>query len=191
MTTKTVWETLHTRSSVGKLGEPAPAGEALANMLKAAVRVSDHRRLRPWRFLLIEGEGRHALGRVFVESALAANPALTPDEQEKAAAKAQRAPLIVVVVARVRPDPKVPEIEQLLSAGAAAQMLLVAAHAQGFGGIWRTGAAAYDAGVWRRLGLAEGERIVGFLYLGTPLVPGKPAEIDYRDYVSHWPGRAD
>jgi nitroreductase len=181
-------EAMHTRSSAAKLVEPAPQGEALANLLKAAVRASDHRRLRPWRFLVIEGAARGKLGRIFVDMALEADAALPVAEQEKIAAKALRAPLIIVVVARLTADAKVPEIEQLFSAAGAAQLLLLAAHAQGYGGIWRTGDVAYQAGVRQRLGLAETDRIVGFLYLGSVQGAKKPADIDYREYTEFWRG---
>jgi nitroreductase len=152
------------------------------------VPASDHRHLRPWRFVLIEGEAREKLGQVFVDSALEREPDLSAEQRADIAGKTLRAPLIIAVVARVRPNPKVPDIEQLLSAGGAAQLMLVAAHAQGFGGIWRTGGAAYDALVRRRLGLEEGDQIVGFLYLGTPQAAKKLADIDYRDYTVSWNG---
>jgi nitroreductase len=181
-------EALHSRGSLGKLSEPAPRGEALDNMLKAALRASDHQRLRPWRFLLIEGEAREKLGQIFAEAALATDPGLSSEKQTEIAAKALRAPLIVVVVARVREHPKVPDIEQLLSAGAAAQLMLVAAHAQGFAGIWRTGGVAYDPRVALRLGLESGDRIVGFLYLGTASAQKKIVETDPAEFTVHWRG---
>ena len=181
-------EALHSRGSVGKLSEPAPRGDALDNMLKAALRASDHQRLRPWRFLIIDGAARERLGGIFAEAALASDPNLSMEKQTEIAAKALRAPLIVVVVARVREHPKVPAIEQLLSAGAAAQLLLVAAHAQGFAGIWRTGGVAYDPRVALRLGLEEGDQIVGFLYLGTAQAQKKIADVDPAEFTVQWHG---
>jgi len=181
-------EALHSRGSIGKLAEPAPRGEALDNLLRAALRASDHQRLRPWRFLIIDGEDRARLGQVFADAALAADPQVSAEKQAEIAAKALRAPLIVVVVARVREHPKVPAIEQLLSAGAAAQLMLVAAHAQGFAGIWRTGGVAYDPRVHLRLGLEEGEQIVGFLYLGTAQAQKKAADTDPAEFTVHWHG---
>jgi nitroreductase len=181
-------EVLHTRSSIGKLSAPAPQGDALANILKAAVRASDHQRLHPWKFLVVEGDAREKLGKVFVDVAMQTNPAMTAEEQADMIAKTLRAPMIIIVVAKVRPHPKVPDIEQLLSAGAAAQLMLVAAHAQGFGGMWRTGGMAYSHAVNQRLGLEQGDQIVGFLYLGTSPVVRKPADIDYRDYTVVWNG---
>lgn len=181
-------EALHSRGSVGKLAEPAPRGDALDNMLKAALRASDHQRLRPWRFLVIDGDARARLGQVFVEAELAKDAQLSQEKQTEIAAKALRAPLIIAVVARVREHPKVPAIEQLLSAGAAAQLMLVAAHAQGFAGIWRTGGVAYDPLVHRRLGLEEGDQIVGFLYLGTAQAQKKTVEVDPGEFTVSWHG---
>jgi nitroreductase len=105
----------------------------------------------------------------------------------KERAKPLRAPLIVVVAARLREHRGVPEVEQVVAAGAAAQNLLVAAHALGFGGFWRTGAAAYDEGVKRALGLSPHDAIVGFVYLGTAAgAPAAPTASDIAPYVSHW-----
>lgn len=179
-------DALHTRNSAAKLVEPAPAGTALENILKAGVRASDHRHLRPWRFLVIAGAARTHLGQIFADAALARDPSLSAEQLADCAAKALRAPLIIAVVARLRDDPKVPTIEQLLSAGGAAQLMLVAAHAQGYGGIWRTGDMAYDLNVQRRMGLEDGDKIVGFLYIGTAPALKKLPAIDYRDYTVVW-----
>lgn len=183
-----ILKALHTRGSIGKLAEPAPHGAALENILNAAVRANDHQRLRPWQFLIIEGAARAKLGQIFAEVALQRDPTLSAEKQADIAAKTQRAPMIIVVVAKVQEHPKVPAIEQLLSAGGAAQLIMLAAHAQGFAGMWRTGDVAYDATVRQRLGLQESDRIVGFLYLGTPQAEKKLADIDYRDYTVVWNG---
>ena len=167
---------LHNRNSSPRLTEPAPEGAVLEAMFKAAARAPDHSRLRPWRFLSIKGEGRKQLGSLLVEAtqlrhSKAGKPALTAEEVDKLAAKPLRAPLIVVVIAKVTEHPKVPAVEQILSAGCAAQGLLLAAHAQGFAGVWRTGTNAYDETVKAGLGLIDGEELIGFIYLGT--VDGK------------------
>jgi nitroreductase len=181
-------EALLTRRSIGKLTAPAPTGEALQNILKAGLRANDHRRLRPWRFLTIEGEARHRLGELYVRAALADDPALSGEKQQDIAAGPLRAPLIVVVAAKIVDDPKVPEIEQVMAAGAAAQLMMVAAHAQGFAGMWRTGAMAYNETVKKGLGLAQRDHIVGFLYLGTPSGSAKPDSPELQDYVRAWVG---
>ncbi len=179
-------EAIHTRNSVGQLTEPGPAGEALDNILMAGVRASDHRRLRPWCFLLIEGTARNKLGELFVQVTKQDKPNLTLEEQQDIAAKTLRAPLIIAVVAHLQADPKVPEIEQLLSTGGAAQLMLLAAHAQGFGGVWRTGDMAYHPRVREGLGLEESDRIVGFLYMGTPKGEKKLTELDPYQFCRRW-----
>lgn len=181
-------EALHTRNSVAKLTEPGPNAAALADILKAAVRANDHRRLRPWKFLVVEGEARNRLGQLFADVARGDNPALGEQELADIAAKTLRAPTIIIVVARIRPDANVPDVEQLLSAGGAAQLITAAAHVLGYGAIWRTGGMAYHAGVRSRLGLEEGDQIVGFLYLGTAQAVKKLADIDHRAYTEVWNG---
>lgn len=188
---------LHQRNSAPKLVEPAPAGEILNDMLKAALRAPDHARLRPWRFLLISGEAREQLGELFAQVAQARCaeqklPPLTEPELQKLRAKPLRAPLIITVVADIKDHPKVPKIEQLISAGCAAHGILLAAHAQGFAGVWRTGGNAYDEKVREGMGLVPGQEIVGFLYLGSIDGNYKPLpELAIEDYCQSWSGIAD
>lgn len=178
---------LHTRQSTSQLGEPGPSPAQLDNILKAGLRANDHGRLRPWHFLLIEGDARRRLGELFVRVTLQDKADFSREEQEKLAAKALRAPLIIVVVARLRPSDKIPEIEQRLSAAAAAQLMMAAAHAQGIGAVWRTGSLAYDRRVHTGLGLEANDHIVGFLYMGTPRGEAKPfTPLDVKDFVRRW-----
>lgn len=178
---------LLTRQSVSQVGEPGPTPAQLENILKAGLRANDHARLRPWHFLLIEGDARRKLGELFVRVTLQDKPDFPREEQEKLAAKALRAPLIIAVVARLQPSDKVPEIEQLLSAGGAAQLMMAAAHAQGVGAVWRTGWLAYDRRVHDGLGLQANDRMVGFLYMGTPKGDTKPlTELDVRKFAGHF-----
>ena len=183
---------LHSRNSAPKLREPAPAGEELENMFKAALRAPDHAWLRPWRFLTISGDSRHDLGQLFVKAAelrrqQAGEPAMTGEEITRLAAKPLRAPLIITVIASVKEHSKVPAVEQVISAGCAAHGLLLAAHAQGFAGVWRTGANAFDTTVMQGLGLQSNENIVGFLYLGTVDGSYKTLrELNIDDYNQSW-----
>lgn len=179
---------LLSRASNGKLGEPAPDAESLRLALEAALRAPDHGMLRPWRILLVRGEGRGQLGAVLREALLARKPDATPEELDKEQRKPLRAPLIVIVCARVREHPKAPPVEQMLSAGAAVQNILLALHARGFAGMWRTGPAAYDARVKAALGLDASDAVVGFLYVGTPTAPA-PAfpRPNPADFVTEWP----
>jgi nitroreductase len=177
---------------VGFLGEPAPEGEVLARILAAGASAPDHGRLRPWRFIVVRGTARDRLGEVFA-AALARRDASAPEaalEQERQ--RPLRAPLVVAVAAKVVPDhPKIPTIEQILAAGAAAQNVLIAAHGLGFGAKWSTGANAYDEHVKAALGLAPDDRVVGFLYLGS--IEGTPPAVphaDARDHTVEWHGPA-
>ncbi|WP_437881300.1 nitroreductase family protein [Pseudomonas sp. LRF_L74] len=176
------------RASVARLHDPAPTTEQRDLLFRAALRAPDHGQLRPFRFICVEGEGRVRLGELFAEAVAAGKPEVAPEALSKALAMPLRAPLLVVVVACLREHPKVPQEEQVITAGCAAHGVLLAAQAIGLGGIWRTGELASNAVVDSGLGLAANERIVGFLYLGnldgerrTPQSPA-PAE-----YVSGWP----
>jgi nitroreductase len=183
-------ELLLTRASQGKLREPAPDDNALRVALEA-LRAPDHGFSRPWRFLLIRGEARVRLGEVMCDSLRRRKPAASPDELEREMKKPLRAPLIVVVAAQVRPHPKAPPIEQVLSAGAAAQNILLALHAQGYGGMWRTGEPAYDPYVKHALGLSDDDAIIGFLYAGTPSVVAPPLPRPALEaHVVEWQGPA-
>lgn len=182
-------ELLLNRRSLGKLGEPAPEAEVLDRILRVALRAPDHGALRPWRVLLVRGDARARLGEVMAESLRARKAHVTEDELARERAKPLRAPLIAVVVASLRESPKAPEIEQLLSAGCVAYGLEIAAQAEGFGAIWRTGEPAYDRLVHERLGLGAQDRIVAFVYLGTPTsVPPDGARPEVSAIVADWQG---
>lgn len=180
---------LQQRSSAGKLTAPAPDALALDAMFRAAVRAPDHARLQPWRFIVIEGEGRNALGELFVRVQEQKEGVLPEEKRQKLANNPLRAPLIVVVVAKHIEHPKVPACEQQLSAACAAHAILLAAEAQGYAGIWRTGDIAYEAGLCRGLGLQLNENVIGFLYLGSRQGEAKLLEpVDVSSFVEVWPG---
>jgi nitroreductase len=182
-------ELLLTRTSNGKLSEPGPDEETLQLAFRAAVRAPDHATLRPWHFRVVRRAARERLGEVFRDALRKREPDADEAALDKAARKPLRAPVIIVVSARVCEHPKVPQVEQLLSAGAAAQNIMLTLHARGYAGIWRTGAPAYDDHVKRALGLGDDERIVGFLYAGTPTAP-TPAirRPDPEAVVQEWTG---
>ena len=179
---------LLTRVSPLRLGSESPEGAALDNILNAGLRAPDHGRLRPWKFLLVRGEARNRFGTVLEEALRQREPAATERVLQAEREKPLRAPLIVVVAASIREDSKVPPIEQQLCAAAAAQNMLIAAHAQGFGGFWRTGAPAYDAYIKHALGLRAVDAIVGFLYLGNVATPGPAKQPDASGVVKEWTG---
>ncbi|HUE19119.1 MAG TPA: NAD(P)H nitroreductase [Stellaceae bacterium] len=185
-------EALLTRRSPGRLTDPAPDDAALKTMLDAAMRAPDHGRLRPWRFIVLRGEARARLGDLMAEAMRRREPDMPDPALEKERAKPLRAPLIVVVAASLVEGHKIPAVEQLLAAGAAAQNLQLAAHALGFGTVWRTGAPAYDPYVKQSLGLDAADAIIGFMYLGTPVVESTEGkrEIkapDQSQLVRDWP----
>jgi nitroreductase len=171
---------LLTRSSAKAIGQTRIAQEHLRIALEAAVRAPDHGRLRPWRFMLIEGDDLRQFGEVLVEAAQRRNPQASEGEIAREREKAARAPHIIVVVCRVVASAKVPEVEQILAAGAAAQNVMLALHAQGYGAAWKTGAPAYDVGVKTAIGLAATDHIVGFIYAGgdATFAPGKRATVE-------------
>jgi nitroreductase len=178
---------LHNRVSVSRLTEPAPDQPALDNMFKAAMRAPDHGLLRPWRFLVLQGTARERLGELCAQAALQDEPELPPAQLNKLRSKPLRAPMIIVGICSPRDHPKVPLLEQQLAAGAAINNLLIAAHAQGIGAIWRTGPMATHDTVTHGLGLTAQESILAFLYLGTPDGPLRPLkEEDYNPYVQDW-----
>ena len=182
-----VLKALQQRNSAPRLTEPGPQPRHLREMFKAALRAPDHAWLQPWRFIVVQGQRREALGKVFLESLLAGNPQADQAARDKAGNAPLRAPLMVVVVCRHRQHPKVPQREQLISAGCAAQVMLLAAEAQGFAGIWRTGSYAGDKGVARALGLDAHESVVGFLYFGSRASAGKSLPVrEVEAYVSNW-----
>ena len=160
------------RRSCGALTEPAPDGAALDAILKAALRVPDFQRLRPYTFILAKGEGLDRLGALLQTAARQSGQ--PPATIERAPRMPHRAPLVIVVVARHVPHAIVTRLEQQLSAGCAVMAMQMAAVAQGFGGIWRSGWAMVNRGLHAGLGLNAEDQIVGFLYLGTPSV--KPSD---------------
>ncbi len=180
-------DALHLRSSIPRLTGPLPSKEMLDNIYKAAFRAADHAVLRPWRFLVVKGDARRRLGELFVKAGRSSNAELKTDAVEKLRNKPLRAPLIVVCIASHKPHPKVSEIEQVLSAGAATQNMLLAAFAQGLGAMWRTGSLAYNSTVKSGLGLSSQEKIIGFLYIGT--IDGATKQLcdpDLKTYFQVW-----
>lgn len=149
------------------LGEPGPDPAQLQAMLTASVRVPDHGKLAPWRFLRIQGQARIVLGELLAARSLERDPSAPAAAVEKDRQRFAFAPVIIAVIGRPVAGHKVPEQEQLLSGGAVCFALLQAAQALGFGAQWLTGWAAYDPVVAARLGLTGEERVLGFIHIGT------------------------
>ncbi|MGC6386985.1 NAD(P)H nitroreductase [Ewingella sp. S1.OA.A_B6] len=174
------------RRSASRLAAPAPSGQVLQNIINAGMRAPDHGALQPWRFVIAENEG---LTR-FSELLRAA--AIKDGADEKAIEKATQAPLrapqIITIIAACKESPKVPQWEQLLSAGCAVQAMQMAALAQGFNGIWRTGAWTDHSDVRQAFKCGPNDKIVGFLYLGTPQLKSSTQIIpaDSSSFVSYF-----
>jgi nitroreductase len=182
-------ELLLRRESATKLAPPGPDRPALDAILSSALRAPDHGRLRPWRFVVIPEDRRERFGEVMADSMRRREPDASEEALRREREKAMRAPTIVVVAAHVQRGHKIPEVEQLASTAAAAQNVMLAANAQGFGAMWKTGAPAYDATVKQALGLAAEDDIVGFIYLGTQVGGGSPAaRPGLEGHVSVWAG---
>ena len=163
-------ELLLTRRSAkpDMLGEPGPSPAQLETILRAATRVPDHKKLNPWRFVLFEGEARARFGEVLAAAVQteAVEPP-SPFRLETERGRLLRAPVVIGAISRVTLNPIAPEWEQILSCGAACFSLCLAANAMGFGTCWITEWYSYSRHVQSALGLGEGERIAGFIYIGT------------------------
>ena len=151
-----------------QLGEPAPDRDSLLRMLHSAVRVPDHGKRVPFRFLRIQGDARAALSDRIVERSRQIHPEIGEAALEKDRLRFQRAPLIVGVIAAQGEDAKIPASERFSSASCVCFALLQAAQALGYGAQWLTGWPAYDPGILRTLGVGEDECVAGFIHIGTP-----------------------
>ncbi len=182
-----VSEFILNRTSEPRLDAPAPDQATLDRAFACAARAPDHALLRPWRYLVVEGEARAALAELFVSTC---NENTTEAEAARMAKAPFRAPMIIVGIASPTPHPKVPEVEQVMSAAVAMGFLELALQEAGFGAMWRTGALAYHPVVREGLGLAPEESITGFLYTGT-VVSAKPPvpRPEVSEFVQRWPGK--
>lgn len=185
-----VTDFLLNRASEPRLEAPAPDTSVLDRAFACASRAPDHALLRPWRYLVIEGDDLNALGELFAAGYSDKGDKSDDKKLEKMRNKAQRAPMIIVGIASPKKHQKIPEVEQILSAGASMSFLGLALQDAGFGVMWRTGEMAYNPLVLEGLGLEEGESVTGFLYTGTvsatkPVVP-RP---ELAEFVTRWPAR--
>jgi nitroreductase len=160
---------IESRSSAARLGLPAPTPEHLARILDVAAHAPDHGRLRPWRFIVVDAGLRDGFALAAASAKRARLPSMSEEQFAAECEKMKNSPTIVVVGCMVRREHKVPEIEQVIAAAAAAENLFLAAHDLGYGVMWKTGAAAYDAGVKAAIGLSAEDHIVGIMHLGTRL----------------------
>lgn len=176
---------IHTRRSLGKmLPQPVVEEEILA-LLEAAVQAPNHFRVRPWRFIVLSGAARERLGQVMADSLQREAPQSTSEQRTAEAAKPLRAPVIIAVAVDLPREERVLLEENICATAAAVQNLLLAAHARGLAGMWRTGPAARDLAVKRFLGLEGTQPLIGFIYLGYPAQqPNQPPRPGAEDRVT-------
>jgi nitroreductase len=182
-------ELLLSRRSVAPqyLADPGPSRGEIDAAIDAALRAPDHGRVQPWRFRLISGSARAKFAEKLVEATLQRDANTPPSQLEKLRRRAS-APLVIAASAALKPDLKVPEVEQLLAAGAGVMNLLNTFHFQGFGAVWLTGPSVYDPAVASVLGLGTSERLLGLIYVGTPTANTPPplSRPNRDDFVSDW-----
>jgi nitroreductase len=180
-------KTLLTRKSSPRLQEPSPSPEELELIFQAALRAPDHAALKPWKFIKVSGKGREKLAEVLLDAVNKINPIKASQDRDKILSAPYRAPLIIIVVASTQDHEIVPEIEQILSAGAAAQNILIAAHSMGYSGIWRTGLVSFNKEVSRSFDLADNDIVIGYLYIGTSEKEMTlPSNSNINDFVINW-----
>jgi nitroreductase len=185
-------EAMRTRRSYGRLTEPAPTDDHLRQILEAAAAAPDHGELRPFRFTILRGAGIDAFGEVLEEAYFRRSTdtgrAPVPAKAQKERTKLARAPMVIVVAAVRQPSEKIPWVDQRDAAAAATENLLIAAHALGYGAMWRTGDPCEDDYVKKALGLTPEDAIVGFVYIGTPHDAKAAKPVDLDGLVSEYGG---
>jgi nitroreductase len=150
---------------------PGPSSEQLRQILACGARVPDHGKLAPWRFIVFEGEGRARMGEMLADVVSTTEHDASPERLTLERNRFLRAPVVIGVISRVREGIPIPEWEQILSSGASCMSMVIAAHALDFAANWITEWCAFHPAVRERLGLGSGERIAGFIYIGTPAAP--------------------
>jgi len=167
---------IHTRHSIPKVKPDPIPRQVIEQLLSAAVQAPNHHRVRPWRFVVLQGDARLRLGEVMAQSLKWRQPEAHDEALAVERSRPLRAPLLIAVGVDRPVDPKVLEIENVCAAAAAAQNLLLAAHALGLGAMWRTGPAALDPQIKTFLGFAPDQHLIGFLYIGYSAGEQHPPE---------------
>lgn len=185
ITAKALIEWINSRRSMGNLAAPAPTRAQIEMAIECAATAPDHKKLRPWRFIVTEGAARHELGHVLVqaaqEKALQQGEILSEKDIEKTQTMPLRAPLIITAVTKMQAHDKVPPFEQILSTGAAVQNLILALKAQGFSTVWRTGLLCNEPAVKAYFDVGADDYVSAFVYTGTSFQDEptrKPSDIE-------------
>lgn len=178
---------LLTRNSPRELTLPIPSKDDMDEIYQAALRAPDHAWLRPSRFIEVSGQGIERLSKIFTEFAKNEFEDVSSLQMEKYQAAPFRAPMIIILATRIVEHPKVPKTEQMLSTAAAAENILLALHAKGFAGMWRTGKFAFNSKIAEYLDLSSDHEIIGYLYVGTPAGKSKKIpKMDIENFVTVW-----
>jgi nitroreductase len=154
-----------------QMSEPGPDKAEIEDILRIASRVPDHGKLAPWRFIVYRGEERKRIGEELLKLALAAKPDLSPEMIEVERTRFTRAPVVIAVVSKAAPHFKIPEWEQLMSAGALCLNLLMSANAHGWVSNWLTEWFSYDERAYPLLGVQPDEKVAGFIHVGSSTFP--------------------
>lgn len=163
-----VIKAIQNRTSIPRLSAPAPSRAQMQTLFECAVRAPDHGRMRPWRFVVLEGKALNQLGQAFEMAGVAGDPAADETRRARWRDMPLRAPMIIAVIARIQSNPKVPDWEQVAAVATAVQNIQLAARDLGFGSMWRTGEMTQAAAVKDFLDMAPTDQVVAFLYVGTP-----------------------
>lgn len=156
---------------VAQMKEPGPSQGELDAILSFATRVPDHGKIAPWRLTVYRGDVRKELGEKFLAIVSKKTPDMTDMAKEAELVRFTRAPLVVGVISTAAPHAKIPEWEQVLSAGAVCLNMVMAASAHGFVANWRTEWVAYDDEALALLGVKDGEKVAGFIHIGSSDFP--------------------
>ncbi len=180
-------ELLLGRNSHARLVEPAPEGQVMERIYQAALRAPDHARLTPWRLIEFRGQALDELGEIYAQAKLCQDPGASFEDLTRLRNMTHRAPLVIAVIAKIQEHPKVPKSEQVLSAGCVAHGLLLAAEAEGFAAMWRSGSLCFDPQVKQALKMQQADELLGFIYMGSPVGRRKTLpEYKTTDFVEKW-----
>lgn len=163
-----VFEAIFSRHSISKVRPDPVPRDFVEKLLASAVQAPNHFRVRPWRFFVMTGEARYRLGEIMAQSLLERHPDSLLSELEKERGRPLRAPVVIAIGVDVPSEPKVVEVENICASAAAAENMLLAAHALGLGAMWRTGPAAMNPDVKAFFGLSPHQHLIGFIYVGYP-----------------------
>lgn len=171
--------------------EPGPDKSEIESILSLAVRVPDHGKIAPWRFIVYRGEERARIGEELLAMALEKNPALSEEMIKVERTRFTRAPVVIGVISTAAPHAKIPEWEQVMSAGAVCLNLLMAANAHGYVSNWLSEWFAFDERAYPLLGVKPGEKVAGFIHIGSTEFPIVERPRPALEDVVSWHGGED